>query len=57
MYHFAYGSNMNINELKKYILCKNIIIVGIGYFLGRKSQKLNQRLNKKLNKMQNQKLI
>ena len=31
MYHFAYGSNMNINELKKYILCKNIIIVGIGY--------------------------
>ena len=31
MYHFAYGSNMNINELKKYILCKNIIVVGIGY--------------------------
>ena len=31
MYHFAYGSNMNINELKKYCSCKNIKIIGTGY--------------------------
>ena len=31
MYHFAYGSNMNIFELKKY-LCKNDFkIIGSGY--------------------------
>jgi len=28
MYYFAYGSNMNISELKKYCSCKNI---GSGY--------------------------
>ena len=31
MYHFAYGSNMNIHELKKYCSCKNIKIIGTGY--------------------------
>ena len=31
MYHFAYGSNMNIAELKKYCCNKNITIVGPGY--------------------------
>ena len=31
MYHFAYGSNMNINELKKYCSRKNITIIGTGY--------------------------
>ena len=30
MYHFAYGSNMNINELKKY-LKSDIKIIGVGY--------------------------
>ncbi len=30
MYHFAYGSNMNINELKKY-LNSDIKIIGVGY--------------------------
>ena len=30
MYHFAYGSNMNINELKKYIN-SDIKIIGVGY--------------------------
>ncbi len=30
MYHFAYGSNMNIDELKKY-LKSDIKIIGVGY--------------------------
>ena len=30
MYHFAYGSNMNIGELKKYIT-SDIKIIGVGY--------------------------
>ena len=30
MYHFAYGSNMNINELKKYIT-SDVKIIGVGY--------------------------
>ncbi len=30
MYHFAYGSNMNIDELKKY-LNSNIKMIGVGY--------------------------
>ena len=30
MYHFAYGSNMNINELKKY-LTSDVKIIGVGY--------------------------
>ena len=30
MYHFAYGSNMNTNELKKY-LKSDIKIIGVGY--------------------------
>ena len=30
MYHFAYGSNMNINELKKYIT-SYVKIIGVGY--------------------------
>ena len=31
MYHFAYGSNMNIFELKKYLCEKNFKIIGPGY--------------------------
>ena len=31
MFYFAYGSNMNINELKKYCPCKNIKIIDTGY--------------------------
>ena len=31
MYHFAYGSNMNIFELKKYLCEKNFKIIGSGY--------------------------
>ena len=31
MLYFAYGSNMNINELKKYCPCKNIKIIDTGY--------------------------
>ena len=30
MYHFAYGSNMNTDELKKY-LASDIKIIGVGY--------------------------
>ena len=30
MYHFAYGSNMNINELKKYTT-SDVKIIGVGY--------------------------
>jgi hypothetical protein len=30
MYHFAYGSNMNMNELKKFLNNK-IKIIGVGY--------------------------
>ena len=52
MYHFAYGSNMNINELKKYILCKNITIVGIGYldnYIFRYRYIKNRKLSAKAN--------
>ena len=31
MYHFAYGSNMNIFELKKYLCKNNFKIIGSGY--------------------------
>ena len=31
MYHFAYGSNMNIFELKKYLCDKDFKIIGPGY--------------------------
>ena len=31
MYHFAYGSNMNIFELKKYLCDLDFKIIGPGY--------------------------